>query len=269
MFLRHLTGFRSHTHGRNSMGVLQRSSNTNLAESSPRVSTSLLLNFHAFRLYSFQKRGPPNRNGIQVIATLDPNKFAEKGQQRLHIGNLMYYGTHISLLKTSSPVKAKHLLNMTWSQATNALWCICPSHQARKPSCITSHRLKNPHRGRTTSPSCIKWSSCVFREWVGPLANKWSAKVSSALFSYKISSCSVWETEGRTTCFRRPGHSFIDFALQTTNQLSPDSSSLFIKWHIYRRFRYVYWEFPCHYRTRRGGPTIPSPFYRCSCIMQD
>ena len=79
------------------------------AESSPRVSTSLLTNFHAFRLYSFQKRGRPSRSGIQVIATLDPNKFAEKGQQRLHIGNLMYYGTHISLLKTSSPVKAKHL----------------------------------------------------------------------------------------------------------------------------------------------------------------
>ena len=46
-----------------------------------------------------------NKNGFpHDILTLDPNKFAEKKQQCLHIGNLVSFSPRISLLKQRSPV---------------------------------------------------------------------------------------------------------------------------------------------------------------------
>jgi hypothetical protein len=54
-------------------------------------------NFH-----SFQVTGRPFKH---VIVTLDPNKFAEKKQQRLHIGNITGFFPRISLLKQSSLVE--------------------------------------------------------------------------------------------------------------------------------------------------------------------
>ena len=41
--------------------------------------------------------------------TLDPNKFAEKKQQLLHIGNLDFFYPFISLHKERSPVKTSRL----------------------------------------------------------------------------------------------------------------------------------------------------------------
>ena len=104
MFLRRLTGFRifSRKHGRNSKGTLERSSNTNIREMSS-VGTSLPTNFHAFSIIHFQKRGRPPKI---VIATLDPNKFAEKEQQTLEIGNLDRFRPFISLHKEWKPVMA-------------------------------------------------------------------------------------------------------------------------------------------------------------------
>ena len=60
-------------------------------------------------LYSFQKLAPPFRNDLQVVVTFDPNKFAEKKQQRLHISNLRSFGAHVSLLKQPTPVVALHI----------------------------------------------------------------------------------------------------------------------------------------------------------------
>ena len=96
MFLRHLIGIRSfsRTHGRIPMGVLEGSSDTN----KPLVSTSSPTKLIRVK-YSFQKR-------IHHIVTLDPNKFAEKKQQRLHIGNIQSFLPYVSLHNKSSPVVA-------------------------------------------------------------------------------------------------------------------------------------------------------------------
>jgi hypothetical protein len=59
------------------------------------------------RVYnSFQR---VRQNKSSVIMTLDPNKFAEKNQQRLHIGNQPYFTPSISLHNQSSPVSALRL----------------------------------------------------------------------------------------------------------------------------------------------------------------
>ena len=96
---------------------------------------------------------------------------------------------------------------------------------------------KTSHRRRTAPPSNIKWSY-VFREWVGPLANRWSAMVASNLCSLKISFCSVWKPEGRSTYSGRLGHNFVDFAHKKADLL-PDSLFVYtgIKWHIYHRLQ--------------------------------
>ena len=44
-----------------------------------------------------------------VILTLDPNKFAEKKQQRLNLSNVVYIKPHISLLNQSGLVEAARL----------------------------------------------------------------------------------------------------------------------------------------------------------------
>ena len=129
-------------------------------------------------------------------------KFAEKKEQRLHIGNLRSFGPHVSLLKQPTPVIAPHIDYDTTRKTRHESLPIL-LHAARK----------TPHRGRTTPPSCTKWWSCVFREWIGPLATKWSAMVASTLFFFKILFSSVWQTTGRSTCFRQLGQSFIVFAL--------------------------------------------------------
>ena len=110
---------------------------------------------------------------------------------------------------------------------------------------------KTSHRGRTTPPSCIKWWFYVFRKWVRPLANKWSAMVAFILYPFKTLFSSVWKTKRRTTCSRRLTRSF-SFK---TPQLSPELTSLYIKWHIYRRFRWRV-DFLRHYQTGRKAATV-------------
>ena len=99
-----LRGFRcfSYKHGCISKGPLEGSTNTDLRKKSPRVSTSLPTNFHAFSI-SFQGGRLP-KHGKQLIFTLDPNKFAEKKQQRLHLGDVQSFGPFVSLLNRPSPV---------------------------------------------------------------------------------------------------------------------------------------------------------------------
>jgi hypothetical protein len=68
------------------------------------------LNFNAFNTPStgFQKKpGAPYKNGLHVILTLDPTKFAEKKQERFHLGKLKAFRPRVSLLKQSSLAKAE------------------------------------------------------------------------------------------------------------------------------------------------------------------
>ena len=84
---------------------------------------------------------------------------------------------------------------------------------------------KTLHCGRTVPPSCAKWWSCMFRERVWPFKIKWSAMDASTLLSLKNLYSSVWKFEGRSTCSKRLGRSFIDLTF---------FNSLFIKWHNVR-----------------------------------
>ena len=111
MLFRHLTGF-LHKHGRISKGTLKRSSSTNLLGINSGVSTLVLctdnvLSTNSCVYYSFQSRGQlggHTRIYSHVVVTLDPNKFAEKKQQRLHIGGLQAFDPYIMLRNQSSPV---------------------------------------------------------------------------------------------------------------------------------------------------------------------
>ena len=112
MFLRvhHLTGIGNFSyHGRLfghiSKGALEGSSDTNPREISPHVGTNVPTNILAFSI-PFQKL---ERNRHHVVLTLDPNKFAEKKQQRFHIGNLQAFIPFVSLLKQSSPVSVSRI----------------------------------------------------------------------------------------------------------------------------------------------------------------
>ena len=112
-----LTDFR-----RISKGALE-GLNTNLG-GIRHVSTSLPTYFHEFSI-------PFNPDAT----FLDPNKFAEKKQQRLHIGDLKSFSPHfrynpvLSCLRPCSVAEAS---------------IACPTHQARKPFYITPCREKNP-----------------------------------------------------------------------------------------------------------------------------
>ena len=107
---RTLTSFRSlsTTHGRFSNQALEGSSDKNLPKKSSRVSTGVPTNFHAFSIF-FQSMGRETKNGLHVILTLDPNKFAEKKQKRLNLDNLQSFRPHVSLFKQSSLVMAPRM----------------------------------------------------------------------------------------------------------------------------------------------------------------
>jgi hypothetical protein len=97
MIFRHLAGF-LRKHGRISKGVLARSSSTRL--DGLYVSTGLLIMFTSQLssvYYSFQKSDKP-------VVTLDPNKFAEKKQQCLHIGGLQAFHPYVTLRNRSGPL---------------------------------------------------------------------------------------------------------------------------------------------------------------------
>ena len=81
--------------------------------------------------------------------------------------------------------------------------------------------------------------------------------VASTIRYFKILFSSVWKFEGRTTCSRRLGHSFIIDVALTKTQIPPDSASLYIKWHIYRRLQSPWIGFLRHYRTRRYVGWLP------------
>jgi hypothetical protein len=68
------------------------------------LSTDYATNFH----HSFQRRGPAIRENL-LIVTLDPNKFAEKKQQRLDIGDQQTFNPNVMLHNQSSPVKSMTL----------------------------------------------------------------------------------------------------------------------------------------------------------------
>ena len=115
------------------------------------VSTSLPI--FTRLVYPFQKFGRAHKNGVHVTATLDPNKFAEKKQQRFHNGNLQSFRPRIFLLKQSSPVTASRIYyDLTLKTVTGKLASLPTRHE----SIFILLHGKTPHRGRTTPPSHIK-----------------------------------------------------------------------------------------------------------------
>jgi hypothetical protein len=101
---RQLTGFLP-KHGRISKGALERSSSTSLHQS---VSTEncVLVTFTVTRLLILKFFQTPRH----LVVTLDSNKFAEKKQQRLHIGDHVYIQTYIRRHNQSSPVISPRLI---------------------------------------------------------------------------------------------------------------------------------------------------------------
>ena len=100
MFLR-LTRSFSSKHGRISKGLLEGPSNTSEKLSS-QVSIIYQRTF-THLLILLQKRRPVE-GSLAIIYTLDPNKFAEKNQKRLHLKNRGRVAPYISLHKQPSPV---------------------------------------------------------------------------------------------------------------------------------------------------------------------
>ena len=70
--------------------------------------------------YSFQRRGRPPKPIVNIAVTLDPNKFAEKEQKRLHIGSLAFFHLYIALHNQSSPVKALPHLYYDWTEINSS-----------------------------------------------------------------------------------------------------------------------------------------------------
>jgi hypothetical protein len=132
MIFRHLTGF-LRKHGRISKGALERSSSTNSRD----VSTEYFYAMFANE-FSCLVPGHPSRRH------LDPNKFAEKKQQRFQIGD-------ISRLKLISRYTINRVLSklrcsimILGSQANRDTR---PTHQTPKPFYITLRRQINPPLG--------------------------------------------------------------------------------------------------------------------------
>ena len=123
------------------MGALEGTSDTNLREM--RVSTSLPSNFRV--QYSFQKlHMGPSRNAMFIV-TLDPNKFVEKSQEPLPIGNFRSFTPYVSLRKQSISVLIKDShIQYDSTRLAHEREFARPSHQTRKPFCITSRRQINP-----------------------------------------------------------------------------------------------------------------------------
>ena len=80
------------------------SSSASLHEANPFVSTEICVYFHVFA-YSGISQTPRRRH---LVFTLDPNKFAEKKQQRLHIGGRERFRLHIRLHNQYYLVKSSH-----------------------------------------------------------------------------------------------------------------------------------------------------------------
>ena len=97
--------------GRISEGMLERSLSTNSRKKKSHVSTSLP-NFFPCLRFSESRITTTNHK----IITLNPNKFVEKKQQCLHIGNIQSFTPHILLLKHSKHVKTVKSVTLYYNQ---------------------------------------------------------------------------------------------------------------------------------------------------------
>ena len=170
----HLTSF-LRKHSRISNGAQERSSSTNLREINSFASaeyTDTKCRVYQPIFTSFQRVGPPSLKSTNVVATVDPNKLAEKKQKRLHIGNLQSFRPCIARHEQSSPVVGPHFWHGMFRKPGLLDIPVLPiRHQSL--SILPYAARKTSHWGRTTPPSCIKWWSCIFRERVWPLDINW------------------------------------------------------------------------------------------------
>ena len=107
----------------------------------------------------------------------------------------------------------------------------------------------SPEKPASRRTTYIKWWCCVFREWVQPLAIKWSAMDSSTFCSSNVL-YPLYEK------LREEGFvsEDLDRVLPTfsvnASRYHSSAVSLFINWHIYRRLQKQSVMFPRHYRNR-------------------
>ena len=212
------------------MGALEGSSGTNPRKIRPPVSSNLPTSFHVCHI--------PFRNLHRPLEMTSKLSSLLIQISSLRRNNNVFTSVIYDLLELMSHYSNNQLLLLLCTSTMTQLTRpgrVSPTHQTWKPFYITSCCQKNLALRRTTPPSCIKWWSCVFREWIGLLATKWSAMLVFTLFSFKILYSSVWQTARRSMCFRQLGQSFTVFALKKILLLL--ESSLFINWHIYRRLQ--------------------------------
>ena len=111
-----------------------------------------------------------------------------------------------------------HSLPLVWWETTHQHWH--HDSESEMPVHPTGHQslsillyvaTKTLHCRRTMPPSCTKWWSCNFWEWVWPLEIQRLDMVAFTLHALKILYSSVWKIEGRTICSTQLGCNFIDF----------------------------------------------------------
>ena len=149
-----------------------------------------------------------NKNGFpHDILTLDPNKFAEKKQQCLHIGNLVSFSPRISLLKQRSPVSVDDIMYHAPTRFPSGTKAFLYYSMSPEKS-----RIDGELRLRVTSsdgPASFESGSDLLRP-----------NVASTYSYFKTLSFFVWKFEGRWNDSEQLGHSFGCFSLKTTCQTS-------------------------------------------------
>ena len=157
--------------------------------------------FHAFSFFLFRNTDGSLSPLIQISWLRRNNNMSS------HRWSKILYNSYFA----TWTIRCQGYAHILWNEDADLDERILPTRH-ESLSILLHVARKTSHRWRTTPPSYIKWWSCVFRKWIGPLANRWSAMVASTLCSFKILSSFLWKTEGRTIGSRWLGQSSADFA---------------------------------------------------------
>jgi hypothetical protein len=196
---------------------------------------------------------------LATVFTLDPNKFAEKNQQRLLLGDRRAATPFISLHNQSSPVKIprmqydqtllisskvlKSRKRLPFPPDTNAfLYYFMPPEKTR---------IAGELRLRLTQVMILRLSRVGRTSWESN-GQAWSRPL-PYLPKYFPPLYEKLREEGFVP-------DDLDRVLSTLPQLSPQLSrtttSFYFKWYIYGRLQLQRRVIKCCGRTRRRGPTI-------------
>ena len=181
------------------------SSDTYPREISPRASTSIPTNFHAFSILfrnADRKALLPLFSLLTQINSLKRinSPFTSVVEQAFDLMS-RYTNNQVPLMQYASDSIAAGQARGPYPTDTKAFLYYSTSRE--KPRIAGELRLR-----------VISSDDAASFEWVKPLAIKWSAMVASTSFSSKILFTSVWKAEGRRICSRRLGQRFVDLTLK-------------------------------------------------------